>query len=117
MSYLRSFGSITCDLDLVTPSSGSSCVPESSNNVLLVCYLSLLVVETSKIYVVESLPTTDKESSVIVVLTLWQGYRLCTTSCMTGSWGLRLTKNDSFSGWKCVSALSACSELLPRRFV
>ncbi|KAJ7252329.1 hypothetical protein C8J57DRAFT_1351591, partial [Mycena rebaudengoi] len=44
---------------VVPPSSGISCVPESSNNVLLVCYSSLLAVET-----------------IIVALTMWQGYHL-----------------------------------------
>ncbi|KAJ7252862.1 hypothetical protein C8J57DRAFT_1349560, partial [Mycena rebaudengoi] len=44
---------------VVPPSSGISCVPESSTNVLLVCYSSLLAVET-----------------IIVALTVWQGYHL-----------------------------------------
>ncbi|KAJ7219641.1 hypothetical protein C8J57DRAFT_1394144 [Mycena rebaudengoi] len=87
---------------VVPPSSGISCVPESSNNVLLVCYSSLLAVET-----------------IIVALTMWQGYHLCTTSCMIltayGVYGS--PKNVSFPGWKRVSTLSPCGELLPRRYV
>jgi hypothetical protein len=62
---------------LVPPEPNTSCDLVSSSNALLVCLVSLLAGETGKIHNNIYFTGTDNRISVIVLLTVWEGFRTC----------------------------------------